>query len=43
MNHLSSETFGENAKIALEDVQLRRALRHATSLFGSAGSKLRGV
>src|SRR6185503_5135949 len=34
MNHLSSETFDENAKIALEDVQLRGALRHATSLFG---------
>ena len=34
MNHLSSETFGENAKAALKDVQLRGALRHATSLFG---------
>jgi L-lactate dehydrogenase complex protein LldF len=34
MNHLSSETFGENAKAALADVQLRGALRHATSLFG---------
>lgn len=34
MSHLSSETFGENAKAALADVQLRGALRHATSLFG---------
>ena len=34
MKHLSSETFGENAKAALADVQLRGALRHATSLFG---------
>ncbi len=34
MNHLSSETFGENAKSALADAQLRGALRHATSLFG---------
>ncbi len=34
MNHLSSETFDENAKAALADVQLRGALRHATSLFG---------
>jgi L-lactate dehydrogenase complex protein LldF len=34
MNHLSSETFGENAKAALADMQLRGALRHATSLFG---------
>ena len=34
MNHLSSETFGENAKAALADVQLRGALRNATSLFG---------
>ncbi|HKR14004.1 MAG TPA: LutB/LldF family L-lactate oxidation iron-sulfur protein [Pyrinomonadaceae bacterium] len=34
MNHLSSETFGENAKAALADAQLRGALRHATSLFG---------
>ena len=33
-NHLSSETFGENAKAALADTQLRGALRHATSLFG---------
>jgi L-lactate dehydrogenase complex protein LldF len=34
VNHLSSETFGENAKAALADTQLRGALRHATSLFG---------
>ena len=34
MNHLTSETFGENAKAALADTQLRGALRHATSLFG---------
>ena len=34
MNHLTSETFGENAKAALADVQLRGALRNATSLFG---------
>ena len=34
MNHLSSETFGENAKAALADTQLRGALRNATSLFG---------
>jgi L-lactate dehydrogenase complex protein LldF len=34
MNHLSSETFKENAKAALADVQLRGALKIATSLFG---------
>lgn len=34
MNHLSSETFKENARAALDDVQLRGALRKATSLFG---------
>jgi len=34
MNPLSSETFGENAKAALADVQLRGALKYATSLFG---------
>src|SRR5829696_4586259 len=34
MNHFSSETFGENAKAALADVQLRGALKNATSLFG---------
>ena len=34
MNHLSSETFGENARAALADVHLRGALKNATSLFG---------
>jgi L-lactate dehydrogenase complex protein LldF len=34
MNHLTSETFDQNAKAALTDVQLRGALRNATSLFG---------
>jgi len=34
MNHLSSETFGENAKAALADAHLRGALKNATSLFG---------
>ncbi|HEX2269068.1 MAG TPA: LutB/LldF family L-lactate oxidation iron-sulfur protein [Pyrinomonadaceae bacterium] len=34
MNQLSSETFAENAKVALDDAQLRGALRHATTLFG---------
>lgn len=34
MNHLSSETFKQNAKAALADVQLRGALKNATSLFG---------
>jgi L-lactate dehydrogenase complex protein LldF len=34
MNHLTSETFGENAKAALANAQLRGALRNATSLFG---------
>ena len=34
MNHLTSETFDTNAKTALGDVQLRGALRNATSLFG---------
>ena len=34
MNHLSSETFRENARAALADVQLRGALKNATSLFG---------
>ena len=33
MNHFSSETFRENAKAALADVQLRGALKNATSLF----------
>ena len=34
MNHLSSETFKENARAALADAQLRGALKKATSLFG---------
>ena len=34
MKHLSSETFGENAKAALADTHLRGALKNATSLFG---------
>ena len=34
MNHLTAETFDENAKAALGDLQLRGALRNATSLFG---------
>jgi L-lactate dehydrogenase complex protein LldF len=34
MNHLTAETFDENAKAALADVHLRGALRNATSLFG---------
>src|ERR1044071_2254270 len=34
MNHLSSETFRENAKAALADAHLRGALKNATSLFG---------
>ncbi len=34
MNHLTSETFDQNAKAALADSQLRGALRNATSLFG---------
>jgi L-lactate dehydrogenase complex protein LldF len=34
MGHLSSETFDQNAREALADVQLRGALRNATSLFG---------
>ncbi|HEU4510381.1 MAG TPA: LutB/LldF family L-lactate oxidation iron-sulfur protein [Pyrinomonadaceae bacterium] len=34
MNRLSSETFRENARAALADVQLRGALKNATSLFG---------
>src|SRR5918992_6150871 len=31
---MNTETFAENAKTALQDVQLRGALRHATTLFG---------
>jgi L-lactate dehydrogenase complex protein LldF len=34
MNQLTTETFDANARAALNDVQLREALRHATSLFG---------
>ncbi|HSK62478.1 MAG TPA: LutB/LldF family L-lactate oxidation iron-sulfur protein, partial [Pyrinomonadaceae bacterium] len=34
MNSLSSETFRENVRAALADVQLRGALKNATSLFG---------
>jgi L-lactate dehydrogenase complex protein LldF len=34
MNHLTTETFDANARAALGDVQLRGALRNATSLFG---------
>ncbi|MGZ8846139.1 MAG: LUD domain-containing protein, partial [Pyrinomonadaceae bacterium] len=34
MNRLTSETFDANARAALNDVQLRGALRHATGLFG---------
>jgi len=35
MNHLTTETFDENARAALGDAQLRGALRNATSLFGT--------
>jgi L-lactate dehydrogenase complex protein LldF len=34
MNHLTTETFDANARAALADVQLRGALRKATTLFG---------
>ena len=34
MSHLTTETFDENARAALTDMQLRGALRHATGLFG---------
>lgn len=34
MEPLSSETFAENARAALNDVQLRGALRNVTTLFG---------
>ena len=34
MSHLTTETFDANARAALRDVQLRGALRQATSLFG---------
>src|SRR5712691_13543240 len=35
MDHLTSETFDANARSALANVQLRGALRKATSLFGA--------
>jgi signal transduction histidine kinase len=35
MSHLTTETFDSNAREALADVQLRGALRNATSLFGT--------
>lgn len=35
MSHLTTETFDANARAALGDVQLRGALRNATSLFGT--------
>ncbi len=31
---MNTETFAENAKAALQDAQLRGALRHATTVFG---------
>jgi L-lactate dehydrogenase complex protein LldF len=34
MSHLTTETFGANARTALGDMQLRGALKNATSLFG---------
>jgi L-lactate dehydrogenase complex protein LldF len=34
MSHLTTETFDANARAALDDIQLRGALRNATSLFG---------
>jgi len=34
MNYVTSETFDANARAALNDPQLRGALRQATSLFG---------
>src|SRR5436190_1266221 len=34
MNHPTSETFDANARAALNDAQLRGALKNATSLFG---------
>lgn len=34
MDHVTSETFDANARAALDDAQLRGALRNATSLFG---------
>jgi L-lactate dehydrogenase complex protein LldF len=35
MSHLTTETFDANARAALDDAQLRGALRNATSLFGT--------
>ena len=35
MDHLTTETFDANARAALTDMQLRGALRNATSLFGA--------
>ena len=34
MDHVTSETFDANARVALTDTQLRGALHKATSLFG---------
>lgn len=34
MTRMNAETFSENARAALQDTQLRGALRHATTLFG---------
>ena len=34
LTQMTSETFAENARAALDDSQLRGALRHATTLFG---------
>jgi L-lactate dehydrogenase complex protein LldF len=36
---MNTETFAENAKTALQDAQLRGALRHATTLFGKRRSE----
>ena len=36
---MNVETFSENAKVALQDAQLRGALRHATTLFGKRRSE----
>src|SRR4026208_12503 len=36
---MNAETFSENAKVALQDAQLRGALRHATTLFGKRRSE----
>ena len=36
---MNTETFAENAKAALQDAQLRGALRHATTLFGKKRSE----